>query len=64
MRKPTNAATPSAIVEVGADDYTTTLLEDLKDPVEAAAYLEAALQDADRQALLVAIRQMAASAKA
>ncbi len=61
MLKPT---APRAIVEVGAADYTTGLLEDLKDPVEAVAYLEAALQDGDRQALLVAMRQVAASATA
>ncbi len=64
MLKPTNAGAPRAIVEVGADDYTTGLLEDLKDPVEAVTYLEAALQDGDRQALLVAMRQVAASATA
>jgi probable addiction module antidote protein len=61
LLKPTHAGAPRAIVDVDADDYTTGLLEDLKDPVEAAAYLEAALQDGDRQALLVAMRQVAAA---
>lgn len=47
--------------DVGADDYNALLIEDLKDPVEAAAYLEAALEAGDREALLVAMRQVAAA---
>ncbi|MEO6625521.1 MAG: addiction module antidote protein [Burkholderiaceae bacterium] len=44
-----------------ADDYTTQLIEDLKNPIEAAAYLEAAIQEGDREALLVAMRHVAAA---
>lgn len=57
MRKKVTEAT----ADVGADDYTALLIEDLKDPVEAAAYLEAALEAGDREALLVAMRQVAAA---
>lgn len=39
--------------------YEKVLLEDLKDPVEAAAYLEAALEDADPAVFLLALRQVA-----
>ena len=46
---------------VTADDYTTQLIADLKDPAEAAAYLEAAIQDGDSEALLVAMRHVAAA---
>ncbi|UUZ63808.1 hypothetical protein LP417_31895 [Polaromonas sp. P1-6] len=46
---------------MGADDYTAQLIEDLKNPVEAAAYLEAALEEGDREALLVAMRHVAAA---
>ncbi|MBP6406113.1 MAG: putative addiction module antidote protein [Proteobacteria bacterium] len=47
--------------DLGADDYASQLIEDLKDPVEAAAYLEAALEEGDREALLVAMRHVAAA---
>ncbi len=40
----------------GFDDY---LAETLKDPVEAAAYVEAALELEDTNALLVALRHVA-----
>jgi DNA-binding phage protein len=46
---------------VGADDYSAQLIEDLKDPVEATAYLEAALEERGREALLVAMRNVAAA---
>ncbi|HWS03909.1 MAG TPA: addiction module antidote protein [Gammaproteobacteria bacterium] len=39
--------------------YEEVLLEDLKDPTEAAAYLEAALEDADPSVFLLALRQVA-----
>lgn len=39
--------------------YDEVLLEDLKDPAEAAAYLEAALEDADSSVFLLALRQVA-----
>ena len=37
------------------------MIEDLKDPAEAAAYLDAAIQEGDREALLVAMRHVAAA---
>lgn len=39
--------------------YEEILLEDLKDPAEAAAYLEAALEDTDPSVFLLALRQVA-----
>lgn len=39
--------------------YEEILLEDLKDPAEAAAYLEAALEDKDPSVFLLALRQVA-----
>lgn len=39
--------------------YQDYLVESLKDPVEAAAYIEAALELDDPAALLVALRQVA-----
>jgi probable addiction module antidote protein len=39
--------------------YEAVLLEDLKDPAEAAAYLEAALEDNDPSVFLLALRQVA-----
>ena len=39
--------------------YEEVLLEDLKDPAEAAAYLEAALEDKDPSVFLLALRQVA-----
>jgi len=47
--------------DTGADDYASQLIEDLKDPVEAAAYLEAALEEGNREALLVAMRHVTAA---
>jgi len=39
--------------------YEDTLIESLKDPTEAAAYLEAALADGDQAVLMLALRQVA-----
>lgn len=39
--------------------YQTKLLEDLKDPEEAAAYLDAALEEGDRELFLLALRNVA-----
>ena len=39
--------------------YRESLLEALKDPVEAAAYLDAALEEGDREGFLLALRQVA-----
>ena len=38
--------------------YEEILLEDMKDPAEAAAYLEAALEDKDPSVFLLALRQV------
>lgn len=59
-KKSTNAAQSSAST-VEAADYTERLIQDLKDPAEAAAYLEAALEEGDREALLMAMRHVAAA---
>lgn len=40
-------------------DYQKTLLEDLKNPSEAAGYLNAALAEGDSEYLLVALRNVA-----
>ncbi len=39
--------------------YEGWLIEQLKDPVEAAAYLEAVFDDGDQAAIMLAIRQVA-----
>lgn len=39
--------------------YEPWLIEQLKDPVEAAGYLEAVLEDGDQGALMLALRQIA-----
>lgn len=39
--------------------YRDTLLEALKDPEEVAAYLDAALEEGDREAFLIALRNVA-----
>lgn len=41
--------------------YQTKLLEDLRDPEEAAAYLDAALEEGDREPFLLALRNVAAA---
>jgi probable addiction module antidote protein len=47
--------------KVSANDFITQVLEDLKDPAEAAAYIEAAIQEGDRDGLLMALRHVAAA---
>lgn len=47
--------------KVTAESYTGQLVEALKDPVEAAAYLQAAIEEGDREALLVAMRHVTAA---
>ena len=42
-----------------AVDYRIGLLQDLADPQEAAAYLNAALEDGDQQIFLLALRDVA-----
>jgi probable addiction module antidote protein len=39
--------------------YEPWLIEQLKDPAEAAAYLEAAIEDGDQGAIMVAMRDIA-----
>lgn len=39
-------------------DYQVSLIEGLQDPREAAAYLDAALEDGDRAVFLLAIRNV------
>lgn len=39
-------------------DYQVSLIERLADPIEAAAYLDAALEDGDRAVFLLAIRNV------
>jgi probable addiction module antidote protein len=39
-------------------DYQVSLIERLHDPIEAAAYLDAALEDGDRAVFLLAIRNV------
>ena len=39
--------------------YEDTLIDSLQDPEEAAAFLEAALEDADQAVLMLALRQVA-----
>ena len=40
-------------------DYHELLIEDLRDPVEAAAYLNASLQEGDEELFLMALRNVA-----
>ncbi len=40
-------------------DYRTSLLQDLRDPHEAAAYLTAALEEGDSAVFLLALRDVA-----
>ena len=39
-------------------DYQVSLIKGLQDPKEAAAYLDAALEDGDRAVFLLAIRNV------
>ena len=43
------------------ESYEQGLLEDLADPVEAAEYLNAALQDGSQEVFLIALRDVANS---
>ena len=52
LRKKTRAAAASR-------PYEPWLIEQLKDPAEAAAYLEAVIEDGDQAALMLALRQVA-----
>ncbi len=47
--------------KASAESYTDQLVEDLKDPVEAAAYLQAAIEEGDHEALLIAMRHVTAA---
>jgi probable addiction module antidote protein len=49
--------TGSGIVATSRD-YQESLIEGLRDPKEAAAYLDAALEDGDRAVFLLAIRNV------
>ena len=40
-------------------EYQKDLIEALKDPIEAAAYLNAALEEGDKDAFLLALRNIA-----
>jgi probable addiction module antidote protein len=51
-RKRSRAAAPSA-------PYEPWLIEQLKDSAEAAAYLEAVIEEGDQAALMLALRQVA-----
>ncbi len=44
-----------------ATSYQEDLLSSLKDPLEAAAYLNAAMEDGDRSIFLLAMRNVAAA---
>lgn len=39
--------------------YQEDLIEALKDPIEAAAYINAAIEDGDREVFLLALRNVA-----
>jgi probable addiction module antidote protein len=51
-RKGSRAVAPSV-------PYEPWLIEQLKDPAEAAAYLEAVIEEGDQAALMLALRQVA-----
>lgn len=52
VRRKSRVAAPSL-------PYEDWLIESLKDPKEAAAYLEAAIEDGDQAVLMLALRQVA-----
>ena len=52
MRRKSRGAAPSL-------PYEDWLLEQLKDPTEAAAYLEAAIDEGDQAAIMLALRHVA-----
>jgi probable addiction module antidote protein len=60
-KQKTKATYKTAVAQVSASDYITQLLEELKDPAEAAACIEAAILEGDRDGLLMALRQVAAA---
>jgi probable addiction module antidote protein len=57
----TSARTRASATLITAQDYESALIASLSDPVEAAAYLEAAIAEGDREALLMAMRNVAAA---
>ena len=61
MQKPTSKTTKTAAKKAAAPSlpYETQLIERLKDPQEAAAYLAAAIEDGDRGAMMLALRHVA-----
>ena len=61
MPKSISRTTRRARARVAAPSvpYEPWLIEQLKDPVEAAGYLEAVLEDGDQGAIMVALRQVA-----
>jgi probable addiction module antidote protein len=64
VRKRTSRTTRHALrgksrVAVASLPYEPWLIEQLKDPAEAAAYLEAVIEDGDQAALMLALRQVA-----
>ena len=62
MPKPTSKITKRAPRRSRAAPslpYEGWLIEQLRDPAEAAAYLEAVLEDGDQAAIMLALRQVA-----
>lgn len=61
MPKPISKTTKRArrSPKAASAPYGEWLIERLKDPAEAAAYLEAALEDADQPGLMLALRNVA-----
>jgi probable addiction module antidote protein len=64
VRKRTSRTTRRALrgksrAAVASLPYEPWLIEQLKDPAEAAAYLEAVIEDGDQAALMLALRQVA-----
>ena len=62
MPKPISKITKRAAQKTRAAPslpYEGWLIEQLRDPAEAAAYLEAVLEDGDQAAIMLALRQVA-----
>jgi probable addiction module antidote protein len=61
MPKPASGTSKAARKKVFAPSvpYETWLIKNLKDPAEAAAYVEAAIADGDQPALMLALRHVA-----
>ena len=53
---PARKRKPAAVPDLPYEDW---LIERLKDPVEAAAYVEAVIADGDQAAVMLALRQVA-----